>query len=87
MMRKITNLVKEGNQFRFYEVGISSNDDIIVKEYITGSDGKGLYMINIYGNTQVKSKNDFDCSGKSKGAARKYINRKFGIINWNGKRK
>lgn len=53
---------------------------------MTDVNGQGLYRIEPDGIIQVRSKYGFDCAGKSKGVARKYINRKFNIINWKGER-
>lgn len=92
MICKITNLVKDGNKFTFNHVRIyefSDNDynpvnHIIVTKYSTDENGEGLFKI--VENVKYLITYKFSCKGKTKGAARKYINRKFGIINYAGKR-
>lgn len=91
MTRKITNLVKDGNRFTFNHMLIYSTDDwgfdpdnpIVIKSYMTNNDGRGLFELDNYYHQYIGTC-DFSCAGKSKGAARKYINRYFGIVNYKG---
>lgn len=94
MIQKITNLVKKGNQFIFNCVMIFEPNDpfynpdnsIICDTYMTDENGRGLFEYNDY-SRQYAGLVQFNCSNKSKEAARKYIKRKFGIKNGSCKRK